>query len=62
MNVSGEGGVFGSAATGEHGGSFGNTDFYNPGSTIIPTYLGMYKRGGKVKGKKGRRKRRKRSN
>ena len=56
-NAAGDGGVFGSF---EGGGAF-SSDFYAPGSAIVPHALGTYSRKGKVTGKKKKRnKRRKR--
>ena len=35
-NLAGAGGAFGDASSMGYGGAVGNTDFHNPGSTIIP--------------------------
>jgi len=48
-NVAGAGGVFGTASSMGHGGAFGNSDFYAPGDTRIPTPLGAKKVGKKKK-------------
>ena len=47
-NSAGAGGVFGDYT----GGSSFSSDFYAPGSAIIPKVLGMYTRKGKVKKRK----------
>lgn len=52
-NMAGTGGVFGNF---EGGGAF-SSDFYAPGSAIIPGILGTYSRKGKVKVKKKKRNR-----
>jgi len=49
MNAAGTGGVFGTATSMGHGGAVGNSDFYAPGSAIIPTALGSKKVGKKRK-------------
>lgn len=43
INAAGAGGVFGNAPSMGHGGSVGNTDFYAPGDSRIPTVLGAKK-------------------
>jgi len=67
MNVAGDGGVFGGGDSFGHGGAVGNSDFYAPGSAIVPHVLGAYSRKGKIKTIKGkiktrRRKRKKKRN
>lgn len=39
-NTAGAGGVFGDAPSMGHGGEVGNTDFYAPGDSRIPSILG----------------------
>lgn len=51
-NTSGGGGVFGGGDSFDHGGSVGNKDFYAQGTAVIPEFLGLYKRTGKVKSNK----------
>jgi hypothetical protein len=60
MNVAGDGGVFGGGDSFGHGGAVGNSDFYAPGTAVIPHVLGAYSRKGKVKSR--RRKRKKKRN
>ena len=54
-NSAGAGGVFGDF---QGGGSF-SSDFYAPGSAIIPGVLGMYSRKGKVRKRRKSKKRKK---
>lgn len=42
-NTAGAGGVFGDAPSMGYGGAVGNTDFYAPGDTRIPSPLGVKK-------------------
>jgi hypothetical protein len=42
-NIAGSGGVFGAASSMGHGGDVGNSDFYAPGTAIIPKPLGIKK-------------------
>ena len=42
-NTAGAGGVFGTASSMGHGGDVGNTDFYAPGDSRIPSVLGSKK-------------------
>lgn len=49
INAAGAGGVFGDAPSMGHGGAVGNTDFYAPGDTRIPSPLGAKKVGKKKK-------------
>ena len=60
-NVGGDGGVFGSGSSFGHGGDIGNSDFYNTGSAIIPYVMGTFRRNGKVKKKRGKRRKKNRS-
>lgn len=53
-NAAGGGGVFGDAPSMGHGGAVGNSDFYAPGTAIIPYAIGA--KVVKGKGKKGKRK------
>lgn len=48
-NTAGAGGVFGDAPSMGFGGAVGNTDFYAPGDTRIPSPLGVKKIKGKPK-------------
>lgn len=56
-NMAGDGGVFGSSPSMNHGGAVGNTDFYAPGDSRAFWSLGMTSR---LKAKK--RKKRKKNN
>jgi len=56
-NVAGDGGVFGDYESQVD--LFNNKDSYAPGSAIVPTFLGAYTRGGKIKIKPKRRIKRK---
>jgi len=49
INAAGAGGVFGNASSMDHGGAVGNTDFYAPGDTRVPSALGAKKIGKKKK-------------
>jgi len=60
-NVAGGGGVFGGGDSFDHGGSVGNSDFYAPGNSIIPGFLGTYTRQGKLKNRRKKRKKSKKS-
>jgi hypothetical protein len=53
-NAAGAGGVFGNAPSMNHGGDVGNSDFYAPGTAVIPYAIGA--KIVKGKGKKGKRK------
>lgn len=53
-NAAGAGGVFGDAPSMGHGGDVGNTDFYAPGTAVIPYAIGA--KAVKGKGKKGKKK------
>lgn len=48
-NAAGAGGVFGDAPSMSHGGEVGNSDFYAPGTAVIPFALGAKKIKGKGK-------------
>ena len=48
-NAAGAGGVFGDAPSMGHGGDFGNSDFYAPGTAVIPKVLGAKRKGRKKK-------------
>jgi hypothetical protein len=60
-NASGGGGVFGDGASFNHGGDFGNSDFWNTGNAQLPYVLGTFKRDAKKNTKRRRRKRNKRN-
>ena len=49
VNAAGAGGVFGNAPSMGHGGAVGNSDFYAPGTAVIPVALGAKKTGKKNK-------------
>lgn len=53
-NAAGDGGVFGDAPSMGHGGAVGNSDFYAPGTAVIPYAIGA--KVVKGKGKKGKKK------
>ena len=53
MNIAGAGGVFGDAPSMGHGGDVGNSDFYAPGDSRIPSIIGgIFRRPGMAKNKK----------
>ena len=52
--AAGDGGAFGGGDSFGHGGAFGNTDFYAPGDSRIPMYLGAVRRPSKRKKSKRR--------
>jgi hypothetical protein len=61
-NAAGDGGSFGGGSSFEHGGNFGNSDFWNTGNTQIPYLIGTFKKNAIRKRKKKRnRKKRNRS-
>ena len=53
-NTAGAGGVFGDVPSMGHGGSVGNSDFYAPGTAIVPYAIGA--KVVKGKGKRGKKK------
>lgn len=59
-NAAGDGGVFGGGSSFNHGGDFGNSDFWNAGNTQIPYLMGTFKRNATKKRNKKRKNRKKR--